>query len=179
MDLASLKPSDPAYWEAVRRVEPPSWPDEHPHPIVTSRDPWPADFEKPAAVVKLEQELRAYGFRVRSTYSRGFQRAIKVGTYTEIHAVAVRFATDGRMGYAVYVTPVKRTAWAWKGIGLSRPGSFPYQKANRTDLGEWVALRGLVLPGWFRNITKRVEEQEKRQKEAARSRTKKGNQDVS
>lgn len=149
---------------------PPVPAEPHPEPLVTSRAEWPTDVLAPPSVKKLVALLNAEGFTTRLTYARGYVRSVKVGVFNEVESIGVRFQGYGRIGYAIYQTRVDRKAWVWDSIGVTRPGDFPFQRANRTDLTEWIKAHGSLPPSWFKGVIARIEDQKERQKESAKQR---------
>jgi hypothetical protein len=172
----------PDYWRQGRRVEAPAWPAQDPPPEVTTRDLQPEGAPKyPSAVVKLQRAAERAGWPVASGYSRGPERAVRVGEYKLMETFGVYVpahpATGWRFG-AVYGRTVGTTGWKWRSIAIRRPGHLigpgmgvVFIHATITDLYEWMKVYGDVGTPWFKAVQARVEEQAERARGAARNRT--------
>lgn len=172
-------PADPAYWRQAR-PEPPSWPEHDPVPEVLSIDPRPADAPpEPRPVLAIVKAAETAGWLVRVGYSRGPARAVKVGEYKLVETFGVWAGAHPDTGwrfYAMYERTVGKT-WAWQRIGIWKPGRLVapglgprFVDANVTDLKDFIAARGSVLPLWFKGIHARVQDQADKARAAARAR---------
>ena len=164
-----------------RPPEPPGWLETDPPPEVTTRDPRPDGVPTPPlAVIKLQRAAERAGWPVLIGYSRGPERAVRVGEYkiTEAYGVhADRHPSTGWRFVAVYSRTVGgRSGWSWR-ISIRRPGHLigpglgaVFRHATITDLYEWLAVNGDVGVAWFKAVHARVEQQKEDQREAARNR---------
>lgn len=147
------------------RPPPPAWPAVDPPPDVLSTDERPVDAPQvPSAVLKLQRAAQAAGWVALVGYSRSPERAVKVGTYkiTEAYGMWTNLANGARI-HAVYARTVGNKAWAWRSTAIW-PVQVPdlgsrFLDATITDLHEFVAVRGSVLPAWFKGVHARVREQ--------------------
>jgi len=169
----------PEYYRSGKRTAP-EWPDADPPPEVTTRDPRPEGVpEAPSAVIKLQRAAEAAGWAVLVGYSRGPERAVRVGTYKITEAYGVHAAVHPVNGWrfvAVHSHTVGSGSWKWR-VSIRRPGQLigpglgaVFTHATITDLHEWLAVRGDVGAAWFKAVHARVEQQKKNQRAAARNR---------
>lgn len=167
-----MRPSDPGYWKPP--APPVGWPERDPMPEVCSTDPRPADAPgDPSAVVKLLTALRAGGWTAEVAYSRGPERAVRVGTYKMTEHFGVWAAAGHPSGYRVmarYSRTVGRE-WAWD-IRIWLPGERKprFRHALISDLHEFIGVRGSVNLAWFKGIHAREEDKAAKAKAAARNR---------
>lgn len=150
------------------------WPATEPIPEVLNSDPRP-DVPVPAPVAALEALAQSAGWEVRSGYSTGPERAVKVGAYKQTEQWGVWAAPHPETGWrwnAMY-SRTKGKTWSWRSTALWLPGKRPrFTHASRTDLSEFILARGEVGLAWFKAVHARVEDQAERARAAARSRPK-------
>jgi hypothetical protein len=170
-----------AYYRS-HRPEAPSWPAQDPPPEVTSRDPRPEDApQEPRAVLGLQGAAQGAGWQVAVTYSRGPQRAVRVGMYkrTETYGVWVGKHPSAPFRFsAMYTRELPDKAWKWR-ISIWRMDAAPvapglsarFTDASISDLLEFVQVRGSVMPAWFKAIHAREEDKKAKAKLAAKNRT--------
>lgn len=146
-----------------------SGPQEYPAPIVTSRDErWRDVAGVPGPVEKLAQSASAADWQVRVQYARGCFANRATGHPGAVKdSFAVVFQRDGWGGYAVRVGP------AWESVLIYGEALPWFPHASVTDLGVWLADPNRPA-SWYDEIRTRVAAQKARQREAARTRTKKG-----
>lgn len=173
--------TDPAYWRQSK-PELPTWPERDPIPEVLSTDPRPADAPaEPGPVLDLVQRATAGGWLVRVGFSRGPARAVKVGAYKMVETFGVWAAPHPDTGWrfcAMHERSIgAATGWKWDRTGIWKPGhtvapglGSRFVDATVTDLKEFVAIRGSVLPHWFKGIHARVQEQAAKTRAAAKAR---------
>lgn len=165
--------ADPDYWRQ-QRPEPPAWPERDPVPHITTRDPRPADAPRePSAVQSLARTADVAGWRVRVDYSRGPERAVRVGTYKLTETFGVWTTPHPDTGWrfsAIYARTVGRPTWSWTRIAIWRPGKLVgpglgarFTHATVTDLKAFVAARGSVNAAWFKAIEARAADKTKRE----------------
>lgn len=168
-------------------VRPVAVPQEHlPHPApeVTSTWTWENWEEEwyPASPRAFAKKARAAGWDVRMGFSRGSIEGRKANTYATRDMIGVWLDGFGRRAVVIWernpdaqFTAKKLEAgikpgeipsgMAWKpnggSIRMGKGMAFPYP--NLTEMEEWVALRGAVLPSWYeacRNRASRAERAE-------------------
>lgn len=164
---------DPEYWRQ-RRPAPPAWPAADPPPEILSTDPWPEGVPVPGPVRDLAARAELEGWAVRLGYSRGPERAVRVGTYKITEAIGVWAGPHPVTRWrfcAVYGHTVNRP-WSWRSISIWRPGGNRFTEAMVTDLKEWLTVRGDVGKPWFKAITAREADKVDRARAAARARPK-------
>lgn len=165
-----------------RRPAERSWPEQDPPPEVTTRDPRPEGAPGiPSAVIKLQRAAQGAGWAVSAGYSRGPERAVRIGEYkiTECWGLySDRHPETGWRFQALYSRTVDTKPWAWR-IGIRRPGHLigpdmgvVFLHATITDLHEFVLVRGSVGVPWFKGVQARVEAQKEAQKKATKARPK-------
>jgi len=164
------------YYRAGRKQEV-SWPAVEPVPEVTTRDRAPST--PPQPVIKLQRAAEGAGWAAEIGYSRGPERAVRVGTYkmTEAHGLYVpAHPSTGWRFIAIYHHTVGKPNWQWR-ISIRRPGQLVgpglgavFTHATITDLAQFVTARGDVGTPWFKAVQARVEEQLDRTRAAARAR---------
>jgi hypothetical protein len=149
------------------------WPEHDPVPEVLTTDPWPADFITPKPPLDLRTFATAKGWLVRLGYSRGPERAVRVGTYKLTEHVGVWAAElNGWRWSAIHSRTVGK-AWSWSAITIWRPGvGTRFTHATVTDLKEWLTYTSPPPPAWFKAVHARVEDQKERVRTAARNRPK-------
>lgn len=156
---------------AQRRPQKPAWPENDPPPEVTSRDPRPADAPRlPRAAVWLIGDASGGGWTAtRAGYSRGPERAVRVGTYkiTEAYGLSVpAHPLTGWRWMAVYARTVGAGSWKWRSIAIWHrdgrrvaPGlGSRFAHATIADLKEFCGVGGSVTPAWFKAVHARGEE---------------------
>jgi hypothetical protein len=169
----------PAYYR--RKPAASGWSEVEPPPEVTTRDARPPDAPSvPSAVLKLQRAAEGAGWTILTGYSRGPERAVRVGTYklTEAYGVyADRHPGSGWRFAALYARTVGAKSWAWRSIAIRRPGHLVgpglgavFVHATITDLHEFIAVRGDVGTPWFKAVQARVEDAAVRARAAARTR---------
>jgi hypothetical protein len=164
------------------RPEPRAWPENDPAPEHTTRDPFP-DMPLPTALAALKKKAEAAGWEVRVGYSRAKRRAVKIGSYDLVETLGVWGEGHGWRFSAMYERKpegaVSAQAWKWGSISLWADGKFPFSYASVTDLKEWLAVRGSVLPSWFAAIAAREKAKAEKQKAAAKTRPASSNREAS
>jgi hypothetical protein len=114
------------------RTPPPAWQEQDPPPFVTTAMPRPEGVQEPRAVLKLAKGATMLGWAVRIGYSRGYVRAVRVGTYKLIECWGVWAPmAHGWRWYAI------NTVWhgaTWSRITAWRPGEPRLQDLTVTDL---------------------------------------------
>lgn len=170
--------SSPEYWQSLRPERPAGWPDEHPPPLVTTRDPRPP--EAPAdglGVRRLVALATGVGWSVRVGYSRGFHRAAKIGTFREVEAVGVWALREPWRWLVVYerntgkgsFVAARTAIWRSDGLPVAGPSSMLwFVDAGVKDIQEFIC-REDPRPVWFKQIHAR--EAEKRETARANART--------
>lgn len=169
--------------EYYRRTPPPEgWPATDPPPEVTTRDPVPEGAPQcPSAVIKLQKAAQRAGWRFLAGYSRGPERAVRIGEYKLTECWGLFVPAHPETGWrfaAVYSrTAGSTTPWAWRSIAIRRPGQLigpglgaVFLHATITDLAEFVAVQGTVGVPWFKAVQARVEAQKEEQRRRARER---------
>lgn len=135
----------------------------------------------PEPVIKLQRAAERAGWPISVGYSRGPERAVRVGTYKITEAFGVwagAHPTTGWRFVAVYARTVGgKSGWSWRSVSIRRPGQLigpglgaVFRHATITDLYEWLAVRGDVGTPWFKAVQARVEQQREDQRRAARQR---------
>jgi hypothetical protein len=154
------------------RPPPPAWPASDPPPEVLSTDG--VAQEVPRAVKGLQRAAESAGWVVRVGYSRSQERAVKVGTYkvTEAFGLYTDLAHGVRIS-AVYSRTVGAKIWTWRNTAIwpiRVPGmGSRFVDATVSDLQEFVAVRGSVLPAWFKGVHARVHDAAARAKARAKT----------
>ncbi len=171
--------------------ETPVWPEHDPAPEVLNTDG--VEFASPSSVTSLARTGKAAGWEVRTGYSRALLRGTANSTYRMVESIGVWFGPDHDSGWrmsAIYqrfadakeirrfngvtIEVVKDTAanvpgtWKWGTITIF--SGFKRHEVNVTDLKEFIAVRGSVLPSWFSAIAKREADKAAKQKQAAKER---------
>lgn len=172
----------PGYWAAMRKAEPPTWPERDPIPEVLDTDPRPVDAPaEPRAVLDLVKRATAAGWLVRVGFSRGPARAVTVNTYKLVETFGVWAAAHPDTGWrfcAMYERSIgAATGWKWDRTGIWKPGQVVapglgprFGHATVTDLKEFLEARGAVPPAWFKGVHARVMSQAAKTKTAAKAR---------
>lgn len=162
---------DPEYYRQGK-PPPPAWPPEDPIPEVLNTDPRP-NVPVPAPVVALERLGAREGWEVRSGYSTGPERAVRVGTYKQTETWGIWSSVHPVSGWrwnAMYSRTVGKT-WAWRSTAIWLPGRRPrFTHASRTDLIEFIIASSEVGNAWFKAVQARVEDAAERARAAARNR---------
>lgn len=155
----------PEYWRNLRPVAVGGWPEEHPAPQVTTRDPRPPEAPpEPLAVRRLVALASGAGWRVRTGYSIGDHRAVKIGTYRRVECFVVAGVRPPWRWYVAYERllytvgaggfKVVRTAiWRTDGLPVAGPSSMLYfVDAGVTDMQEFIGFTEDPKPLWFKEI---------------------------
>lgn len=164
------------------------WPETFETVILSNLQPRPDDApEEPASVVGLCKTLNAGGWETRVGYARAWRRGQKTGTFRVMESFGVFAGSHPESAYrvvAIYWRFADKTeTHAWfadtgeiemveKPSGA--PGTWTWQdarivsgiKSHRvkvSDVKEFAAVRGSVLPGWFKAIADRFAEQAAKQ----------------
>jgi hypothetical protein len=174
-------------WRSVEyfrqgKPEVPTWPAIDPPPEIVCTAPRPADAPtEPRAVLSLQRAAQAAGWPILVGYSRGQVRAQRVGTYKRVEVFGVQAAPhpDTRWRFwALYSRTMPAGTWSWR-ISIWKADQVVFTHATISDLVEFIAVRGSVMPAWFKGIHARVEDQAERQREAARNRKPKAKEGAS
>jgi hypothetical protein len=155
---------------------------DHPAPIVTStwtHENWEEEWY-PAPARTLAKKARAAGWEVRIGFSRGYVEGRKANTYAMRDVIGVWLNGYGKRAVVYWernpdaeFTAKKVEAgikpgeipsgykWSPKGgsIIAGKGVSFPYP--NLTEMGEWIALCGAVLPSWYEATQRRAQAEAK------------------
>lgn len=165
---------DPAYYRQSKPV-PPSWPERDPIPEVLNTDPRP-DVPVPAAVVALTALGEREGWQVRIGYSRGPERAVRVGEYKTTEAWGVYAGPAHGWRWSAHHTRTVGKSWSWRHTSIWQPGTVQrrFSHALVTDLQEFIRAHGDVGKPWFKAIEAREADKIERARAAARNRPRKG-----
>ncbi len=166
----------PAYYRTVKTAER-AWPEREPAPDVTNRDGVLAPFAYPRAVVDLERAARAAGWEIRTGYSRGQVRSVKIGTYRHLDVIGVHgmHPESGWRFVANYARKTTGGSWEWLTISVWKLGvRTRWTYATVTDLKEFVAVSGAVGTAWFKAVEARVLDAQERARIANRTRARQG-----
>lgn len=152
--------------------------------IVSNRDPRPEDAPpEPKAVAGLRKILEAGGWTVKVGYSRSWRKGQRTGTYRRAECFGVyagQHETSPFHTVSLYWRFMDKTeefewyrdtfqleqsekacgtlgTWTWQDSRII--DGFVRHRVNVTDLKEFAAVRGSVLPGWFAGIDRRFAEQ--------------------
>jgi hypothetical protein len=163
---------------------------ERPEITITNRETYESWDEEwyPSGPRTLAALARSAGWEVRIGFSRGPVAGQKADTWETRDIIGVWMDGYGKRAVALWernpdaeFTAKKLEAgvkpgelpsgmkWSTSGtaIRMTKAWSWPY--ANLTDLKEWLALHGDVLPSWYEAIRARVKEAEERAKARAKS----------
>lgn len=161
--------------------KPEGWPERDPLPEVSTTDPWPVGFATPKPATDLHGLAVRNGWLVRLGYSRGPERAVRVGTYKMVESVGVWAAPHPVTGWrfcAVYAHTLSKP-WSWSSVTIWRPGQLVgpglgprFTEAMLTDLKEWINAFGDVGTPWYKAIQAREEAKATAARVAARNRPK-------
>lgn len=133
----------------------------HPAPVGTSRDEMPTGIVVPGPVLKLAQRARESGWQVLVQYADGHGIHGITGRPTaRRQSFAVRMQCGSRRAVAVY--KMGSTA-VWDGIWIFGDRA-PFGHAGVTELEQYLAAGGDVLPSWFAEIVQRRDTAEERKK---------------
>jgi hypothetical protein len=194
----------PPVWEGggpayvpTPRYEEPTEPVGQPEPAITSHETYESWEEAwfPSGPRSLAKAARAAGWEARIGFSRGYVPGQKADTWDLRDIIGVWVNGYGRRAVATWERNPEAEfsakkleagnikageipsgmAWSTSGTGIyTGPGqAWPY--ANLTDLKEWIALKGAVLPSWYEIIQAWVqahEERDVRKAKASPSKTK-------
>jgi hypothetical protein len=158
--------TDPAHPDYYRQGKPPppAWPAQDPPPEVLSVQDRPLEAPGvPRAVSMLQRAAQGAGWVALVGYARSPERAVRVGTYkiTESYGLYTDLAHGVRLS-AVYARTSPGGAWAWRNTAIwpiRVPGlGSRFTHATVKDLQEFVAVRGSVMPAWFKGIHAREED---------------------
>jgi len=142
-----MSPADGvAYWRALRATPEEESVTAHPEPEHTSRDPWPDGVELPTGAARLKREAQAAGWVVGQTYSRGWSVHGVTGKPCAFGArIALRMLhpDSGNRCIVIYKDSTAESTFV---LGPSLP---PYTGCNLTEVREFIALAGRVLPSWL------------------------------
>jgi hypothetical protein len=165
-----MRPGDPGYYRATcdcpattcRKLRTPPPPAAEPPPEVLSTDPWPLDApEVPRAVRRLQKAAQGAGWVALLAFSRGPERAVRVGEYkmTEVFAVwaGPHPGTGWRFNAIHTRTPGAATGWTWRSTAVWRRGRPRFRHATITDLHEFISVCGDVGEPWFKAVHARAE----------------------
>lgn len=131
---------------------------EYPAPVVTSRDPWDGA-GTPSAVAGLAQRAVAASWTVRVQRSRGCRPHASHGAPGALKWLYGVVLSNGEAsGYAIHDGSTWVSVLIW---GRDRPW-FP--GASVTDLGEWIAARGVMPESWYQAIREREQGKDARAK---------------
>lgn len=174
-----LRPGDPGYYSAGK-PEALDWPERDPEPTVRSTDPRPADAPDERKPLRdLVGLARMAGWEVRVGYSRGHARQVRKGLYKEVHTFGVWGLGYGWRWCVMYEwSPDLKKPWTWDRTAIWSAQGGPvapglgsrFVDGTKTDLEEFLGLRGAVLPSWFKGVHARVQEAQEKAKAAAKSR---------
>jgi hypothetical protein len=145
---------------------------------------FPAGLGEFNPVMTMERNIRAGGWaEVRVAFSKAYRPAQKTGTFRVIEAYGVHAWAHADNAYrivAIYWRFADKTetfAWYRDTMALEQtekacgtPGTWTWMDprvvtgakrhpVKATDLKEFAAVRGSVLPGWFAGIARRIAEQ--------------------
>jgi hypothetical protein len=178
-----------AYDPAVFHMEPEER-QERPDIVITSQETYESWDEEwyPSGPRGLLKFARENGWEARIGFSRGPVPGQAADSWEIRDIIGVYLSGYGKRAVATWernpeaeFTAKKLEAgvkpgeipsgmkWSSSGtaIRMTKAWSWPY--ANLTDLKEWLALHGDVLPSWYEAIATRVHEAEKRAKERAKA----------
>jgi hypothetical protein len=163
------------------RPEPRAWPEHDPAPMRSNREPLPEGFIVPNAFAAVKKKAEACGFEVRYGLSQSMKRKVLIGSYDALDTLGMWGAGNGWRFSAMYERKpeANNPDWKWGSISLWAEGKFPFPYASVTDLKEWLAVRGSVVPGWFAAITAREKAKAAKQKAAAKNRPASSNGEAS
>lgn len=156
-----------------------------PEPIITSQETYENWDEAwyPSGPRSLARAARAAGWEARIGFSRGYVPGQAEDSWNVRDIIGVWVNGYGKRAVALWernpeaefsakkleagVRPGEipsGMAWSSTGTGIMLPAamgmSWPY--ANLTDLKEWIALKGNVLPSWYTMIQAWVQAHEER-----------------
>jgi hypothetical protein len=180
---------EPRYAEEPERVTQPA-------PVITSIETYETWEEAwyPSGPRGFAKAARAAGWEARIGFSRGYVPGAKADTWEVRDVIGVHVNGFGRRAVALWERNPEAEfsakkleagvkageipsgmAWSSSGTGIHLGGGRSWPYANLTDLKEWVALQGAVLPAWYEIIQAWVqahEERDMRKAKAAPSKTK-------
>jgi len=161
-----------------------AWPERMETVLVSNKEPKPDDApEIPGPVASLAKTLESAGWVVRIAYSRAYRQGQRTGTYRiadfygvhaslhetcryRIVAVYWRFA-DKTHEFAWFPDTQKLEetekpcgtpgGWTWQDGRIIK--GFDRHRVKVTDIKQFAAVRGSVVPGWFAGIARRFAEQ--------------------
>lgn len=128
---------------------------DFPRPTITSGDL--LEIVTPTPVLKLRELAEEAGWSVMVQYSRGWMPHATTGRPgAEQHLIALKFGAhpmNGRGAYAVYRTPVARTAWTWSSRWIWGPAVPPFGGCSAEQfeqfLRAWADLSDPAIRGWI------------------------------
>jgi hypothetical protein len=146
-----------------------------PKPEITSVESYSQGWDEewyPAGPRGFAKRARAAGWDVRIGFSRGSIPGARADTWVVRDAIGVWLNGYGRRAVVVWTRNPEAEFSARKlEAGTIKPGEIPsgmrwsstgglimigkyraFPYANLTDMEEWVALRGAVLPAWYEAI---------------------------
>jgi hypothetical protein len=164
---------------------------KQPEPEITSLDTWPAWDEDwyPSGPRSLAKAARAAGWEARIGFSRGPIAGQAKESWETRDMIGVWLNGYGRRAVALWERNPEAEFSAKKlDAGNIKPGEIPsgmqwstagtsiitgkgmsWTYANLTDLKEWLALHGDVLPSWYAMIQAWVQAHEERDARKAKS----------